>query len=238
MLPEMARARVIIPARLGSKRIPMKNIRLLDGEPLIGHTIRALQSFDLFSEVYVSTESAEIQRIAESYGAKVPGLRGESLAGDNVSTLKVVQDFLRNKEEVSEKAPVFCVYPFALFLDKKILSSALERFILDQDNDESFIVSIREYSHPIERALKFGIDGLLEPVNNDFINIRTQDLPSRFYDAGQFYLASKGLWLSTTSVFSKARGQVIHDWKIMDLDTIDDWDKLRSIWESQKQKDL
>jgi CMP-N-acetylneuraminic acid synthetase len=72
----------LIPARSGSKRIPGKNIRILNGQPLISYSILAAIKSNQFTEVIVSTDSKEIANIAKSYGASVPCLRPNKLAQD------------------------------------------------------------------------------------------------------------------------------------------------------------
>jgi CMP-N,N'-diacetyllegionaminic acid synthase len=72
----------LIPARSGSKRLPNKNIKLLNGHPLISYTIISAIQSRQFEEVIVSTDSEEIARIARYYGASVPDLRPSELAQD------------------------------------------------------------------------------------------------------------------------------------------------------------
>lgn len=72
----------LIPARAGSKRVPDKNIRPLAGHPLIAYTIAAALESKIFSDVIVSTDSENYADIAKYYGAEVPFLRPEGLAGD------------------------------------------------------------------------------------------------------------------------------------------------------------
>jgi len=71
-----------IPARQGSKRVPGKNVRLLNGHPLIAYTIVPALESGVFESVMVSTDSEEIAAIARHYGAEVPFLRPAAYAGD------------------------------------------------------------------------------------------------------------------------------------------------------------
>ncbi len=89
----------LIPARAGSKRIPSKNIRILNGEPLISYTIRSALKSNIFSEVIVSTDSQEIGNIARAYGAKVPVLRPSQYATDTSSDIEWVQNALTTMVE-------------------------------------------------------------------------------------------------------------------------------------------
>ncbi len=72
----------IIPARYGSKGLKKKNIRLLNGKPLIVWTIKAARKATLISKIIVSTDSKEIANIAKKHGADVPFLRPRYLATD------------------------------------------------------------------------------------------------------------------------------------------------------------
>ena len=72
----------LIPARAGSKRVPDKNIRPLAGHPLIAYTVAAALDSGIFADVIVSTDSEHYAKIVKYYGAEVPFLRPEALAGD------------------------------------------------------------------------------------------------------------------------------------------------------------
>jgi CMP-N,N'-diacetyllegionaminic acid synthase len=72
----------LIPARAGSKRVPDKNIRPLAGHPLIAYTVAAALDSGIFTDVIVSTDSQHYAEIVKYYGAEVPFLRPDTLAGD------------------------------------------------------------------------------------------------------------------------------------------------------------
>lgn len=81
----------IIPARGGSKGLPGKNIRLLNGKPLIAHTIEAAISSNVFEQVIVNTDCSEIARIGEEYGANIPFIRPSDLATDSSSSIDMIR---------------------------------------------------------------------------------------------------------------------------------------------------
>ena len=78
----------IIPARGGSKGIPKKNIRMVDGHPLISYSIQAALESKIINRIICSTDSKSIGNIAQKYGAEVPFLRPLELAQDNTSDLE------------------------------------------------------------------------------------------------------------------------------------------------------
>tara|TARA_B100000953_G_scaffold258041_1_gene222633 strand:- start:292 stop:981 length:690 start_codon:yes stop_codon:yes gene_type:complete len=74
-----------IGARGGSKGLPRKNIRIIDGKPLLAHTIEKALESKYFSHTIVSTEDSEIVKISQKYGAEVPFIRPKKLSTNNAS---------------------------------------------------------------------------------------------------------------------------------------------------------
>ncbi len=82
---------ITICARGGSAGVPGKNIRPLCGKPLIGWTIEQALASKVADEVFVSTDSEDIARVARSFGAQVPFLRPAELATSTAGKLPVIQ---------------------------------------------------------------------------------------------------------------------------------------------------
>lgn len=80
---------VVIPARGGSKGVPRKNLRQINGQTLVERAVRASLSSGTADQVYVSTEDDEIAAVAQRCGAQIV-LRPPSLAGDAVPTQDVL----------------------------------------------------------------------------------------------------------------------------------------------------
>ena len=72
----------VIPARAGSKRVKGKNLKELNGKPLIAHTIREALKSRRLGRVIVSTDSEEIAAVSREFGVSVPFLRPKEMAGD------------------------------------------------------------------------------------------------------------------------------------------------------------
>ena len=96
----------IIPARMGSKGVQNKNIRCLQGYPLLAYSIAAAKLCNSIPRVIVSTDSPEYAKIAEYYGAEVPFLRPSELAGDNSTDIEFMEHAIdwiyQNEAEVPE----------------------------------------------------------------------------------------------------------------------------------------
>ena len=85
----------MIPARLGSKRVPKKNIRNLNGIPLISYIVRAVKESGRFDEIYINSESSIFEKIAEQEGVKFYR-RSQTLASDSVTNDMFALDFIEN----------------------------------------------------------------------------------------------------------------------------------------------
>ena len=88
------KAVALIPARSGSVRVPDKNVRRLNGHPLIAYTIAAARGSGVFDAVVVSTDSEDYARIARHYGAEVPFLRDAAIAGSTSPDIEWVRHAL------------------------------------------------------------------------------------------------------------------------------------------------
>ena len=86
----------VIPARAGSKRVPGKNIRLLNGVPLLVYSIRAAKQSSRISRIIVSTDDPGIAEISKKAGADVPFLRPEALSQDTTPDKPVLQHALNH----------------------------------------------------------------------------------------------------------------------------------------------
>ena len=86
---------VVICARGGSKDVPGKNTRLLNGKPLITYTIEQAKKFSWADRIVVSTDDKEIKEVAEQYGVKVPFLRPKQLAGDRSLVVDTIIHLLK-----------------------------------------------------------------------------------------------------------------------------------------------
>ena len=93
----------IILARSGSKGLNDKNIKLMDGKPLIAYSIEAAKNSDLFDVVHVSTDSQKYADIAVEYGADEPFLRSEEMSSDTADSRDAVLEALRQYKEIGKE---------------------------------------------------------------------------------------------------------------------------------------
>lgn len=135
----------VIPARGGSKGVPHKNIRDLDGKPLIAYTIEAAIKSKVFDKIVVSTDSSEIAEIAQRYGAEVPFIRPKDLSGDFSSSDDVVLhaiDYFKRKGKEFEY--VCKLQPTSPLRNE---THIMEAYQLLKDSNSNFVVSVCECEH-------------------------------------------------------------------------------------------
>lgn len=155
---------ITICARGGSKGIPGKNIKILNGKPLIYYTINVANQFlKKYNDttIVLSTDSEEIARVAEEYGIKTNYHRPEYLAGDTIGKIDTIKDVLLWKEKTEN-----CRYNYILDLDVtsplRNLQDLSEAFDLIQENN----VAINLFSvSPANRSPYFN---MVEQKENGF----------------------------------------------------------------------
>ncbi|MCF8057823.1 MAG: pseudaminic acid cytidylyltransferase [Bacteriovoracaceae bacterium] len=213
----------IIPARSGSKRIPDKNIKDFYGKPLLSYSIKYALDSGVFDEVMVSTDSQKIKNIAIQNGAKVPFLRSEENSSDFATTANVIEEVILNyasyfKLEVDSFC---CIYPTSPLLGKETLINSFKKF---KKTSSSSLISVCKFSFPIQRALKMENE-VLEFCNPEFKNTRSQDLPSRYHDAGQFYWGKAKSFLENRAMITENTiGFELPELEVQDIDNPSDWE--------------
>jgi CMP-N-acetylneuraminic acid synthetase len=127
---------IVIPARGGSKGIPRKNLRILDGKPLIQYSITTALSSRYKPDVYVSTEDDEIALISEKLGASVVK-REVNKAGDDTTLDPVIYDCMKRAEKIEGKEYqlIVTLQPTSPLLKRESLDAALASLLLDEAVD-------------------------------------------------------------------------------------------------------
>lgn len=228
----------IIPARGGSKRIPMKNIREFFGVPAITRTLKLLVDSEIFDHVLVSTDSEEIAQVVLKVANVRVISRPSNLADDFTPTVPVICHAIEEYRNISnpvnqdEALEVCCVYPINPFLNINDLSTGLS--ILRTTPGISYVNSIVSYPYPIQRAVKFDKAGRLEMFNPALALTRSQDLEEAFHDAGQWYWGKAETWLAGDKLLFNSIGVQIPRWRAQDIDTVEDWELAEKLFRLQE----
>lgn len=218
----MMKRLAIIPARGGSKRIPLKNIKLFNGRPIIAYSIEAALSSGLFSEVMVSTDDKQIAEVALAHKASVPFFRSPENSNDYAGTAEVLCEVLSQyQNQKNEFSEACCIYPTAPFVTSSMLAET--HSIFSKGNYDT-LFPIMKFSYPVPRSLKKNSSGGIEMVWPENYSKRSQDLPPFYHDAGQFYWFKVPFMLQEKKLFSQnSYGQEIDELHGQDIDSLSDW---------------
>jgi len=213
----------IIPARGGSQRIPRKNIKSFSGLPMIAWSIRAALGSGLFERVVVSTDDAEIAEVARAHGAEVPFVRPPALSDAYTGTSAVIRHAIQT---LSEQGNTFelacCLYATAPLIQQRYLRQGWQA--LTAAPEKSFAFSVCSFGFPVQRALGLDESGALTPLQPQYRDTRSQDLPAAYQDAAQFYWGRTAAWLRGDVMFSSQSLPVIlPQHLVQDIDTEEDW---------------
>lgn len=190
---------------------------------MVGMAITNALESNLFDEVIVTTDSDEIAKISQDYGAKIPKLRSKNLSDDFATTYDVVADVL-TKDWIGDNMPDYacCIYATTPLLKVEHLKLAYEKLI---GGNFSYVFPAIQYSHPIQRSFRVGDDGKLRMLYPEHLMSRSQDLEATLHDAGQFYWGTSDAWLKKEPIFG-SNSSIIQSKSNTFVD-IDNWDDLR-----------
>ncbi|ERI90774.1 putative N-acylneuraminate cytidylyltransferase [Clostridiales bacterium oral taxon 876 str. F0540] len=184
----------IIPARGGSKGLPRKNIKLLDGKPLISYTIEAAKQSRFIDRVIVSTDDLEIAQISKSCGAEVPFLRPDKLSGDNSSTVEALKHavmWLRENE--GYECDLICVLQCTSPLrGSKDIDGTIQKLF---ETNKDAAVSVCEVEVNPYWTNIFAGDKLEYFIPEGKNILRRQDLPKIYRLNGAVYLIKTDVFL-------------------------------------------
>lgn len=175
----------VIPARLGSKRIPRKNLRHVGGKPLLAHSIDAALSSALFDTVYVCTESEEIATVAFEHGAQAR-LVPDELCTDLVPSWKPCVNLIDQlNSEGSQFSDLLCLQPTSPLRSADDVISGVRAFY---DEGWDFVVSVTEIDpHYFHWALQCE-DGWKMVFGDEYMMERPL-LPKRYRPNGSVKVA-------------------------------------------------
>lgn len=218
----------LIPARGGSKGIPRKNIKVLQGKELIRYSIEVALACPLLDQVMVSTEDQEIAKLSVAAGAEVPYLRPASLAADDSPTIDTLIHALNYFEENNNSFDAICLLqPTVPFRDLSDLNAAIQKFI---DSKADSLITVREVPHVYnphwiyEKNKKTGYLHLA--MGEEKIIARRQELPKAYHRDGSVYITKKEVILFQQSIYGK---KIVHHMMEnspnINIDTMADWEQ-------------
>jgi len=203
----------LIPVRGGSKGLPGKNIKVLNEKPLVAWSIESALSSKNITDVYVSTDSKEIQKIAEEFGAKAPYIRPKEISGDTATTESAVMHFID-----------WCQSNH-IVIDNIVLMQATSPIRTPGSIDKAIKLFEKEESDSlltVVKAHKFIWKNPHAPASNyDYLNRpRRQDIKiedREYFENGSFYITK----LTTYKKFQNRLGGNISLFEMSEEESVD-----------------
>lgn len=221
----------IIPARAGSKGVPGKNIKLLNGKPLLFYTSEiALQSRYL-TEVILSSEDDKIINTAKNAGIKVPFIRPAVLAQDNTPTIEVIIHALQYFEKQAIFFDAVCLLQVTSpFRTVAFLDESLVKFM---NSGCDSLLSVQKVPHEFNPHWTFEVnkEGHLKiATGEETIITRRQELPDAFHRDGSIYITKIDVLLNQKSLYGKSIAYIESPSELyVNIDTLEDWEKAEKL---------
>ena len=212
---------IVIPARGGSKGIPRKNIKLLDGKPLIQYTIEAAREVLGDEFICVSTDDEEIKTTVENIGLSLPFLRPKELATDTSSSEDVLKHAIQFYKGLGKKFDkIILLQPTSPFRTGNQIKEALSIY----SNDLDMVVSVKETkSNPYYVLCEEDEEGWLVKSKNGAFT-RRQDCPIVYELNGAIYIINvNSLETKGMNNFNRTLKYVMDQKSSLDIDEEIDW---------------
>ena len=213
---------VIIPARGGSKRIPGKNIKKINGKSMITWPLIELKKSICKKNILVSTDDIKIVQEVKKLDIEVPFMRPKKISGDKSTTLDVAKHALSWYEKKNDRIKyVLIVYPTSVFFKNSNLVDAYKH--MKKNKNCSVLFSAAKYTHPIQRSFSIK-KKKLKMLYTKSLSHRTQDLETFFHDVGQFYFCRSEIIRSGKKIINESAEFILFPkYQCIDIDDLDDF---------------
>lgn len=224
----------IIPARAGSKGLPGKNIKLLQGKPLIAHTIEQALKAKNVSRVIVSTDDGEIARIALKYGAEVPFMRPKSLATDTaLSVDNYICTIKKLQKENNIKIKEFIVLqPTSPLRTSNDIDNAINLFYKKEADS---VISYSKENHPITWHKQINNDLSFTNIFEDKLQNR-QDIKTTYFPNGAIFIFKFNIILQKKYYTQKSFAYIMPRNRSVDIDTLDDFEYVEFLLQKKQNE--
>jgi len=214
----------VIPARGGSKGLPGKNIKVINGKPLIAWSIDCALKSKYIDKVIVSTDSNKIASVSKKYKAEVPFLRPKKLSTDKASSIDVIihcVDWLERKKKFYDL--IVLLEPTSPLRDTKDIDKAIELLLKEKKAESIVGVCKVESAHP-DFLVKLEKNFLRPYKENKFKTIRRQDISDLYFFEGSLYISYvESLKKHKTFYHKYTLSYEVPKWKSFELDDITDY---------------
>ncbi|TFH42200.1 MAG: acylneuraminate cytidylyltransferase family protein [ANME-2 cluster archaeon] len=205
----------IIPARGGSKGIAGKNIKPLNGKPLICHTIEETLKSKYIDRAFVSTDDLSIAKTSKNCGAEIIE-RPDELARDESPTIDAIFHAIDTIKDASEHDVIILLQPTSPLRNFVDIDTALETFM---KNDCDSLISMCKVEHSPYWCFKYDDEKLKPLFGDEYLKMRRQDLPCIYRPNGAIYItAVKSLYKNNGFYCDKIVPYIMPPERSIDID--------------------
>lgn len=202
----MSKILCTICARGGSKGVKNKNIRPLNGLPLIAHTIQQAQESKLFEHIVISTDSDDIANVATKFGAEVFFKRSKELSSDSAAKIPVIKDaFIRSEIYYNTK------FDYLIDLDATAplrnvsdITNTFNQF--KKDDNDILITGVKSRRSPYFNLVEIVDDNVVLSKTLKTPIVRRQDAPKCYDMNASIYIWKRDAILNKDSLFGLKTG--------------------------------
>jgi CMP-N-acetylneuraminic acid synthetase len=223
----------VVPARGGSKGIPLKNLRTLKGHSLVGHVGLIVKEVPEIDRVVVSTDHDGIAEEAERYGIQAPFRRPPDLSGDRITDWQVLDHALRTMEELDQSTYdlIVMLQPTAPLRRPAHVRGALQMCATGEWDAVWAATPIDPSHHPLKQLSVSGGKELsyLDPEGASFV--ARQMLSPTFSRNGAAYVFTRACIADQKQIMGKRTGALLIDEPYVSIDTELDFELANFFWE-------
>ena len=217
-----------ICARGGSKEIPNKNIKNLNGKPLLFYTIEQAKKSKIFDKILISTDSEKIKNLAVKYGAECIFKRPKALSKDNTPKIDVIKDLhLKAEKYFNKKYDI--IYDLDVTSPLRTVSDIRKSYKLFLNSNADNLLSVcNARKNPYFNMLEYQ-NGIISRVKNLNIKIHSrQQAPVIFEMNASLYIWKRNILHSKKPFFREKT--ILYNMpfeRSIDIDSISDWNLVK-----------
>ena len=227
-----------ICARGGSKGVKNKNLKRINGIPLIVRTIKQANSLNIFENIVISTDSKKMENLATRNNVFSIGLRKKSLSGDNIPKIDAIRDAVNLSENLLNKK-------FDIIVDLDVSSplrsnqdikKAISNFF--RTKSDNLITVCEARKNPYYNMLELNSEGKIKKVKKSKVKITSrQSAPQVFEMNASFYIWKKNILFSNSPFYRKKT--LLYEMpfiRSIDIDSIHDFNLVESLLKANEKK--
>jgi CMP-N,N'-diacetyllegionaminic acid synthase len=221
----------LIPARGGSKGVPLKNCKELNGKPLLYYTIDTGLTVEKLDSLIFSSEDETLISMAKARGVEVPFIRPSELAIDAAGSLGVVQHALKAMLDLGRTYDAVCLLQVTTpFRSATQIDEAITKFITEGSDS---LISVQRVPHQYNPHWVFEAtdkNTLRIATGENQIIKRRQELPDSYIRDGAIYITKTDVLMNQNSFFGNSISYIESDPNtFVNIDTMEDWEKAEQI---------